>query len=112
MYSAAPYPSDGEQVYSNPHVLVAVIMRRERVQGAMSQWQSWRWTLHDVVGHDQQPHEAHFGTTARCLSRTDDEELWLHPGFTVSLFIFMRQFFFLGLGSFAFYWAFKVQGAV
>ena len=86
MYSAAPYPSDGEQVYSNPHVLVAVIMRRERVQGAMSQWQSWRWTLHDVVGHDQQPHEAHFGTTARCLSRTDDEELWLHPGFTVSLF--------------------------
>ena len=26
--------------------------------------------------------------------------------------IFMRQFFFLGLGSFAFYWAFKVQGAV
>jgi len=26
--------------------------------------------------------------------------------------IFMRQFFFLGLGSFAFYWAFKVQGTV
>ena len=26
--------------------------------------------------------------------------------------IFLRQFFFLGLGSFAFYWAFKVQGAV
>ena len=26
--------------------------------------------------------------------------------------IFMRQFFFLGVGSFAFYWAFKVQGAV
>ena len=26
--------------------------------------------------------------------------------------IFMRQFFFLGLGSFAFYWAFKVQGSV
>ena len=26
--------------------------------------------------------------------------------------IFMRQFFFLGLGGFAFYWAFKVQGAV
>jgi cell division protein FtsW len=26
--------------------------------------------------------------------------------------IFMRQFFFLGLGSFAFYWAFKVKGAV
>ncbi|MGI9195163.1 MAG: putative lipid II flippase FtsW [Candidatus Nanopelagicus sp.] len=26
--------------------------------------------------------------------------------------IFMRQFFFLGLGSFAFYWAYKVQGAI
>ena len=85
MYSASPYPTDGEQVYSNPHVLVAVMMRRERVQGAMSQWQPWRWRLQDVVGHDHSPHEAHFGTQPRCLSRNADEEVWLHPGFTVTL---------------------------
>jgi hypothetical protein len=60
-------------------------MRRERVQGAMSQWQTWRWVLHDVVGHDQVPHEAHFGTRPRCLRQTEDEQVWLHPGFTVSL---------------------------
>ena len=86
MYSASPYPTDGEQVYSNPHVLVAVIMRRERVQGAMSQWQSWRWRLQDVVAHDRLPLEADHGAEPRCLSRTDDEEVWLHPGFNVSLF--------------------------
>lgn len=85
MYSASPYPTDGEQVYSNPHVLVAVIMRRERVQGAMSRWQSWRWRLQAVVGHDRTPHASHFGSAPSCLSRTDDEEVWLHPGFTVSL---------------------------
>ena len=61
-------------------------MRRERVQGAMQQWQPWRWTLQDVVGHDRSPHDAHFGTEPRCLSCTDDEQVWLHPGFTVVLF--------------------------
>jgi hypothetical protein len=51
----------------------------------MSQWQTWRWVLHDVVGHDQVPHEAHFGTRPRCLRQTEDEQVWLHPGFTVTL---------------------------
>ncbi|MEY3765712.1 MAG: hypothetical protein RLZ03_671, partial [Pseudomonadota bacterium] len=60
-------------------------MRRERVPGAMSQWQTWRWVLHDVVGHDQVPHEAHLGTQPRCLRQSDDEQVWIHPGFTVSL---------------------------
>ena len=60
-------------------------MRRERVTGPMSQWQTWRWVLQDVVGHDQVPHEAHFGTHPKCLRQTDDEQVWLHPGFTVSL---------------------------
>ena len=60
-------------------------MRRERVTGAMSHWQTWRWVLQDVVGHDQVPHEAYFGTHPKCLRQTDDEQVWLHPGFTVSL---------------------------
>ena len=60
-------------------------MRRERVQGAMSRWQTWRWALHDVVGHDQVPHDVHFGTQPRCLRQTNDEQVWMHPGFSVSL---------------------------
>ena len=60
-------------------------MRRERVPLAMRQWQTWRWVLQDVVGDDQVPRESHSGTQPRCLRRTDDEQVWLHPGFTVSL---------------------------
>ena len=50
-------------------------MRRERVPGAMSRWQTWRWVLHDVLGHDLTPHEEHFGTAPRCLRSTEDEQL-------------------------------------
>ena len=64
-----------------PAVQVAVLMRRERVPGAMSRWQTWRWVVADVV-----PHEAGFGTEPRCLVQTVDEERWLHPGFVVELF--------------------------
>jgi hypothetical protein len=61
-------------------------MRRERVPGAMSRWQPWRWVLHDVTGHDVVPHDANFGIEPRCLRQTEDEQIWLHPGFTVELF--------------------------
>ena len=64
-----------------PNLQVAVVMRRERVPGDMSRWQPWRWVLHDVL-----PHAEHFGTTPRCLRQTEDEQIWLHPGFTVELF--------------------------
>ena len=47
----------------------------------MSRWQTWRWVVADVV-----PHESGFGSEARCLLQTPDEERWLHPGFTVELF--------------------------
>ncbi|MEY4317026.1 MAG: hypothetical protein RI902_834 [Pseudomonadota bacterium] len=69
-----------------PSLHVAVVMRRERVSGPMSRWQPWRWVLHDVLGHNLTPHAEHFGTSPRCLRQTDDEQLWLHPGFTVELF--------------------------
>ena len=69
-----------------PSLQVAVVMRRERVPGDMSRWQPWRWVLHDVTGHDVLAHAEHFGTEPRCLRQTEDEHVWLHPGFTVTLF--------------------------
>jgi hypothetical protein len=65
------------------HVLseMAVLMRREPVQGAMSRWQSHRWLLADVV-----PHEESFGREPRCLRQTNDESLWLYPGWRLELF--------------------------
>lgn len=56
-------------------------MRRERIEGPMSRWQSWRWVLADVV-----PHEEGFGSAARLLYKNDNEERWLHPGYVVELF--------------------------
>ena len=65
------------------HVLseMAVLMRREAVQGAMARWQSHRWVLADVV-----PHELGFGDQPRCLRQTDDEALWMYPGWRLALF--------------------------
>jgi hypothetical protein len=64
-----------------PAVLVAVEMRRERITGPASRWQSWRWVLADVLAHDPG-----FGTAARLLYKSDSEERWLHPGYPVELF--------------------------
>jgi hypothetical protein len=64
-----------------PTLEVAVILRRERIQGAMRRWQEWRWVLDDVTLQ-----QAGFGTTARLLYKDDDGERWLHPGYTVELF--------------------------
>ncbi len=66
---------------ARPSLQVAVVMRREKVPGAMSRWQTWRWKLADVV-----PHEPGFGDAPRRLHQSDDEEHWLHPALTVELF--------------------------
>lgn len=65
------------------HVLseVAILMRREPVQGPMARWQSHRWVLADVV-----PQESGFGTEPRCLRLTDEEALWLYPQWSLELF--------------------------
>jgi hypothetical protein len=63
---------------ARPTIEVAVVMRRERIA---SRWQPWRWALADVV-----PNEPGFGTQPRLLLENDDEQRWLHPGFTVELF--------------------------
>ena len=64
-----------------PSMTVAILMRREPVQGAMAKWQTWRWVLADVV-----PHEAGFGHEPRCLRQTEAEQLWLYPNRSVELF--------------------------
>jgi hypothetical protein len=66
---------------TRPSLEVAVVMRRERIEGAMSRWQSWRWVLADVVLH-----EDGFGTAPRLLYKNENEERWLHPGYKVELF--------------------------
>jgi hypothetical protein len=45
-----------------PFIEVAVVLRKERIEGAMSRWANLRWVLDDVV---QQ--EAGFGTEPRLL---------------------------------------------
>ena len=45
-----------------PAITVAVVMRRERIDGPMSRWQSWRWVLADVV-----PQKDSFGQLLRLL---------------------------------------------
>ncbi len=64
-----------------PAIEVAVTLRRERILGAMSRWQEWRWLLDDVILH-----EAGFGTSPRLLYRDENGERWLHPGLRVELF--------------------------
>ena len=66
---------------ARPQFDVAVLMRREPVQGPMSRWQTWRWVLADVV-----PQETGFGTEPRCLRQTEHETLWLYPNWTVALY--------------------------
>lgn len=64
-----------------PALEVAVVMRRERITGPMSRWQTWRWVLAEVIAQ-----EAGFGDQPRCLFKGENEERWLHPGFKVELF--------------------------
>jgi hypothetical protein len=67
-----------DETVRRPCVMVAVVMRRERIN---NRWQPWRWTLADIV-----PHELGFGDQPRLLFKEEDEERWLHPGFKVELF--------------------------
>ena len=64
-----------------PSLDVAVVMRKERIFGAMSQWQTWRWVLAEVLADEEG-----FGEQPRLLLKSEDEERWLYPGFKVELF--------------------------
>ncbi|MDI9331879.1 MAG: DUF3305 domain-containing protein [Alphaproteobacteria bacterium] len=65
---------------NTPAFDVAVLMRREAIEGAMARWQSHRWVLHDVVAD-----EGAWGKQPKPL-RTDAQlTLWAHPGFRAEL---------------------------
>lgn len=74
-----------------PSMNVAVIMRRERID---NRWQPWRWALLDVV-----PQEESFGTEARLLLKSADEERWLYPGFTVELLTTDAEGYYLNVST-------------
>ena len=65
---------------ARPSIDVAVVMRRERVPGAASRWQVWRWVLAEVIKDEEG-----FGTRPRLLLKNDSEERWLHGGHQVEL---------------------------
>jgi len=69
---------DAAEAVRRPFTLVAVVMQRERID---NRWQPWRWSLSEII-----PHEDGFGTQPRLLIKDDQQERWLHPGFTVELF--------------------------
>lgn len=79
--AAASLPATGSRPEAAPAIAVAVVMRRERVTGPMSRWQTWRWVLEDVVMN-----EPGFGTEPRVLVADAQQERWLFPGFTVGLY--------------------------
>ncbi len=66
---------------NRPSVDVAVVMRRERVKGVASRWQTWRWVLAEVLTG-----ELAVGAAPRLLYKNDSEEGWLHTGYKVELF--------------------------
>jgi len=66
---------------SIPSLPVAVVMRKVRISGPMSQWQPWRWELAEVR---LQP-DAAADATPRLLQQDEAGALWLHPGLEVSL---------------------------
>jgi hypothetical protein len=81
-------PEQGDPV-ARPRLSAAVVMHRERID---NRWQAWRWSLADVV-----PHEDEFGTAARLLVKSETEERWLHPGFTVELHIGDAEGYYLNM---------------
>ena len=87
-------PSPTEPAATRPALVVAVVMRRERIQGPMSRWQPMRWVLADVV-----PNEASFGVEPRLLYKSDDEERGLHPGIVVELFRDSAEGYYLNVST-------------
>ena len=65
---------------TRPTTEVAVVMRRERVEGPQSRWQAWRWVLAEVIKDEEG-----FGTKPRLLFKNDSKEMWLHAGYRVEL---------------------------
>ena len=81
--------ADSGPVSHRPSIEVAVVMRRERID---NRWQPWRWALADVILQ-----EPSYGTQARLLLKSADEERWLHPGFRVELLVTDAEGYYLNV---------------
>ena len=79
-----------------PSVHVAVLMERE---SAPNHWEDWRYTIVDVVRHEDA-----FGTAPRVLRDDGKRRLTLYPGFTLELFRDEAEGYFLNLSSGAPVW--------
>ena len=77
-------------------VEVAVVMRREPVNGPMSRWQSWRWLLADVLtGEALEALDLPASAGPLALEPAADERVerdepeqashWLYPGLALEL---------------------------
>ena len=77
-----------------PSIDVAVVMRKEKVLGRASRWQTWRWVLSEVLtgdlaSGDLSPDGETPGNTLRAprlLYDNDSGQSWLHTGFKAELF--------------------------
>jgi hypothetical protein len=81
---------------ARPSVQVAVLMQRE---AAPNQWEDWRYTITDVVRHEDA-----FGTAPRVLRDDGQSRLTLFPGFTLELFRDEAEGYHLNLTSGAPVW--------
>lgn len=87
---------------------VGVIMRRERVQGPMSRWQTFRWVLSDVVMEEDLPPLPATGPSGGAHAPVPVEPSgpcpegathWLYPGFEVQLHRGDVEGYYLNLSS-------------
>ncbi len=77
-----------------PSIDVAVVMRKEKVLGRASRWQTWRWVLSEVLTGEVASGGLPPGTAAgdigpaapRLLYDNDTGQSWLHTGFKAELF--------------------------
>ena len=83
-------------VSARPSVRVAVLMERETAPNA---WEDWRFTLLDVVAHEDA-----FGTEPRVLRDDGKRRRTLYPAFTLELFRDEAEGYHLNLTSGAPVW--------
>jgi len=73
---------------------VAVVMRKERIDGPMSRWQTTRWVLDDVLAYAPDGE-----APPRRIFQDEREERWLFTGLSVELFRDDAEGYYLNLSS-------------
>ncbi len=71
---------------SHPRLPVDVLMRRERVPGAMARWQPWRWLLAGVEPAQSPSHSDGDAPEPQCVEQSDDHALWRFANMPITLY--------------------------